>query len=97
MLTNHLFKDLYYDRWGDPANPNAVDPPTPEDKGGAGRQGILARLAGLFCRRRNRPSAWSFTIPSKMPDTENEADMRSRAGLEDPKFLAIAKVLSRNC
>jgi hypothetical protein len=97
MLTNYLFKDLYDDRWGDPRNPDAVEPPSPEDKGGAGRQGLLGRLANIFHRRRKHPSAWSFTIPSDASDTENEAEIRHRNGLEDPKFLAIAKALSRNC
>ncbi|SCB37118.1 hypothetical protein [Rhizobium hainanense] len=96
MLTNYLFKDLYDDRWGDPCNPNAVDPPSPEHKGRAGRQSMLRRFAGLF-RRRKRPSAWSFTIPSETSDTENEIGVGHRTGLEDPKFLAFAKALSRNC
>ncbi|AYG64807.1 MULTISPECIES: hypothetical protein [unclassified Rhizobium] len=97
MLTNYLFKDLYDDRWGDPANPNAVDPPSSGDNRGAGGKGILSRVAGLFRRRRARPSAWSFTIPSETSDTEGEPEIRHRICDEDPKFLAIAKALSRNC
>ncbi|AGB69652.1 hypothetical protein RTCIAT899_CH01160 [Rhizobium tropici CIAT 899] len=97
MQTNYLFKDFYDDRWGDPRNPNAVEPSSADDKGGADRQGLLGRLANIFCRRRKHPSAWSFTIPSEVPDAECEVDQRHRNGLEDPKFLAIAKALSRNC
>ncbi len=95
MLTNYLFKDLYEDRWGDPCNPNAVDPPS-EHEGRAGRQNVLRRLTGLF-RRGKRPSAWSFTIPSATSDSESEIDVRHRTGFEDPKLLALAKALSRNC
>ncbi|MFK0162546.1 hypothetical protein [Rhizobium sp. NPDC090279] len=96
MPTNYLFKDLYDDRWGDPCNPNAVDPPLVEHKGRAARQSVLRRLVGLF-RRRKRPSAWSFTIQSETFETEGEADIRLRTRLEDPKLLALAKALSRNC
>ncbi|GES47008.1 hypothetical protein RsS62_62600 [Rhizobium dioscoreae] len=95
MLTNYLFKDLYDERWGDPCNPNAVDPPS-EHKGGADKQSVMGRLAQFF-RGRKRPSAWSFTIPSETSAAESEAEIRHRTGLEDPKFLAIAKALSRNC
>ncbi len=95
MLTNYLFKDLYDDRWGDPCNPNAVDPPS-EREGRAARQSVLRRLAGLF-RRGKRPSAWSFTIPSVTSDIESEIDVRHRTRFEDPKLLALAKALSRNC
>ncbi|MFT4185023.1 MAG: hypothetical protein QM636_24225 [Rhizobium sp.] len=97
MVNDYLFKDLYYDRWGDPCSPDAVDPRSPEGKGVAGGQGILGRMAALFRRRRARPSAWSFTIPSETSDAQDEADVRHRTGLEDPTFLAIAKALSRNC
>ncbi|PST23116.1 hypothetical protein C7U61_00825 [Rhizobium sp. JAB6] len=97
MLTNYLFKDLYDDRWGDPRNPDAVEPSLPKDKGGVGRKGLLGLLAKIFRRRRKHPSAWSFTIPSEVPDAEVKAEVRQRNGLEDPKFLAIAKALSRNC
>ncbi|KAA1185987.1 hypothetical protein FP026_00325 [Rhizobium tropici] len=97
MLTNYLFKDLYDDRWGDPGNPNAVDPPSSGDNRGAGGQGILRRMAGLIRRRRDRPSAWSFTIPSETSDADGEAEIRPRTYDEEPKFLAIAKALSRNC
>ncbi|NTJ66657.1 hypothetical protein G6M50_07120 [Agrobacterium rhizogenes] len=96
MLTNYLFKDLYDDRWGDPCNPYAADPPSPEHEDTAGRPSLLRRLAGLF-HRRKRPSAWSFTIPSEPSDTESEIGVRHRTGLEDPKLLALAKALSRNC
>jgi len=96
MLTNYLFKDLYDDRWGDPRNPNAVDPPSPEDKDDTGRWGIGARLTGLFSRRK-RPSAWSFTIPSETSDADCDAEVRHRTGFEDPMVIAIAKALSRNC
>lgn len=95
MATNYLFKDLYDERWGDPCNPNAVDPPS-ERGGGADKQSVLSRLARLF-RRRKRPSAWSFTIPNETSDEDGEAEIRHRIGFEDPKFLAIAKALSRNC
>ncbi|MFB2567255.1 hypothetical protein [Rhizobium sp. IMFF44] len=95
MTTNYLFKDLYDERWGDPCNPNAVDPPS-EHKDEADKQSVLSRLAQLF-RRRKRPSAWSFTIPSETSDEVGEAVIRHRTGFEDPKFLAIAKALSRNC
>ncbi|ASW05154.1 MULTISPECIES: hypothetical protein [unclassified Rhizobium] len=95
MLTNYLFKDLYDERWGDPCNPNAVDPPS-ERGGKADKQNVMGRLAQFF-RRRKRPSAWSFTIPSEASDEDGEAEMRHRTGFEDPKFLAIAKALSRNC
>jgi hypothetical protein len=95
MLTNYLFKDLYYELWGDPRNPNAVDPPL-EHKGEADKQSVLSRLA-RFLRRRKRPSAWSFTIPSETSDAESDAEIRHRPCDEDPKFLAIAKALSRNC
>ncbi|SCB38100.1 hypothetical protein [Rhizobium multihospitium] len=95
MLTNYLFKDLYDDRWGDPCNPNAVDPPS-EHRGGADKQSVLDRLAQLF-RRQKRPSAWSFTIPSETSDAEGEAEIRHRTSFEDTKFLVIAKALSRNC
>ncbi|GAC1041199.1 hypothetical protein [Rhizobium sp. No.120] len=95
MLTKYLFKDLYDERWGDPCNPNAVDPPS-EHKGGADEQSALSRLMGFF-RRRKRPSAWSFTIPSEAPEAESEAEIRHCNGPEGPKFLAIAKALSRNC
>lgn len=96
MLTNYFFKDLYDDRWGNPANPNAADPPSPEGHS-VGARGILGRLAGFLRRWRNRPSAWSFTIPSQMPDADGETDTCRHARNEDPKFLAIAKALSRNC
>ncbi len=95
MTTDYLFKDIYHERWGDPANPNAVGPPPGEGGGDAGRRGILRRLARFF-RRRSRPSAWSFTIPSKIAEQENK-HARHRNRYEDPKFLAIAKALSRNC
>lgn len=64
--TSFLFKDIYNDRWGDPSNPNAVDVPLPDHTDDKKRPGsILARLAGLFSRRRSgRPNAWSFTIRS---------------------------------
>jgi hypothetical protein len=97
MQTNYLFKDLYEERWGDPANPNAADPPASDGRGCAGSRGLVGRLAGLFRRRRNRPSAWSFTIPGKTADAEDEADIRHRASHGDPKFLALARALSRNC
>ncbi|TXI89027.1 MAG: hypothetical protein E6Q40_02870 [Cupriavidus sp.] len=95
MTADYLFRDLYHDRFGDPANPNAVDPPSSRQENSPGR-GLLGRLAGLF-RRRKHASAWSFTIPSDMDDMEGEAEVRRRASSEDPKFLAMAKALSRNC
>ena len=96
MLTNHFFKDLYDERWGDPHNPNAGDPPLPEHEDNAGGRSVLGWLAGLFPRRK-RPSAWSFTIPCETSDTESEIRLRRRDGFEDPKFFALAKALSRNC
>jgi hypothetical protein len=99
MLTNDLFKDLYDDRWGDPANPNAVEPSSPEDNDRGGSQGVLGRLTRFFQRRRKRPSAWSFTISSESPETENGANSRRRSQCDimQPKFLNLAKALSRNC
>jgi hypothetical protein len=96
MQTNDFFKDLYNDRWGDPANPNAVEPHLPSDKARGGSQGIFGRLARLFRRRRKRPSAWSFIISSESPDPENGAH-RSQCDIMQPKFLNLAKALSRNC
>ncbi|MBB6487632.1 hypothetical protein [Rhizobium lusitanum] len=95
MTTDYLFKDLYHDRWGDPANPNAVGPPPSEGEGNAGKRGTLGWLT-RFLHLRGRPSAWSFTIPSEVAEREN-TDGRHRNRHEDPKFLAIAKALSRNC
>ncbi len=95
MLTNYIFKDLYDERWGDPCNPNAVDPPS-ERTGEADKQSVMGRLAQFF-RGRKRPSAWSFTIPSETSAAEGEAEIRHRTELEASKFLAIAKALSRNC
>ena len=99
MLTNHFFKDLYSDRWGDPDNPNAAEPSSTADKDLNAAQGILGRLRRLFDRRRNRPSAWSFTIPSEPPEVESDAtaDHRDQCDVMQPKFLNIAKALSRNC
>ncbi|HEY0121434.1 MAG TPA: hypothetical protein VGC14_06700 [Rhizobium sp.] len=99
MLTNDFFKDLYNDRWGDPAKQNAVEPYLSDDKDHVAAQGILGRLACLFRRRRKRPSAWSFTIPSETSDTESDASSRHRnqCDIMQPKFLNVAKALSRNC
>lgn len=99
MQTNHFFKDLYNDRWGDPANPNAVEPYPPDDKDDGGSQSIFGRFASLFHRRRKRPSAWSFTISSGTPETEDGVNSRhhSQCDIMQPKFLNLAKALSRNC
>ncbi|MEF0941927.1 hypothetical protein [Rhizobium sp. BR 362] len=97
MLTNYLFKDLYEERWGNSANPDDYDASSPAAREGEGAHGILDRLAALFRRRRNRASAWSFTIPSEMPDTESDIDVERRAESLEPKFLILAKALSRNC
>lgn len=99
MLTNHLFKDLYDDRWGDPANPNAAEPFSAADKDRVDAQGFPGRLRRLFRRRRDRPSAWSFTIPSERPEAEDDAavEHRNRCDVMQPKFLNLAKALSRNC
>ncbi|MFT3999890.1 MAG: hypothetical protein QM684_06610 [Rhizobium sp.] len=95
MTISYLFRDLYHDRFGDPANPNAVDPPSSKREASPSR-GFVGRLASLF-RHRKHPSAWSFTIPSEKEDMGGEAEGRRRASCEDPRFLAIAKALSRNC
>lgn len=99
MLTNDFFKDLYDERWGDPANPNAVGPSSAECKDRGGVRGVLSRLARFFHRRRNRPSAWSFTIPSETPDVESHtsAGHGNQREVVQPKFLNLAKALSRNC
>ncbi|ACM25036.1 hypothetical protein [Rhizobium rhizogenes] len=99
MLTNYFFRDLYNDRWGDPANPNAVEPSSLEDNHRSRSQGVLGRLARFFQRRRRRPSAWSFTISCESPDTENctNGHYRSQCDIMQPKFLNLAKALSRNC
>ncbi|MFS8115576.1 hypothetical protein QD460_27975 [Rhizobium jaguaris] len=97
MLTNYLLKDLYEDRWGDSANPGESDLPSPASKEDEGAHSILGRLSAFFRRRRNRPSAWSFTIPSETPDTESHVDFDRRAECLEPKFLILAKALSRNC
>ncbi|MBP1858472.1 hypothetical protein [Rhizobium herbae] len=52
--TRYLFKDLYNDRWGAPANP-AQGNSRPE------RQAIFSDT--LLRHRAQRPNAWSFTIP----------------------------------
>jgi len=96
MLTNDLFRDLYHDRWGDPANPNAVEPPPAEARGGC-EPGILGRLANHFRRRRGRPSAWSFTISAETSEMDDKHEVRDYRQSEDPKFLTLAKALSRNC
>ncbi|NTH75676.1 hypothetical protein G6K97_00905 [Agrobacterium rhizogenes] len=98
MLTNDFFRDLYNDRWGDPANPNAVELSSPKDND-RGSQGALGRLARFFQRRRKRPSAWSFTISSETPDVAGDASSgrRSQCDIMQPKFLNLAKALSRNC
>jgi hypothetical protein len=99
MLTNDFFRDLYNDRWGDPANPNAVEPSSLEGNDRGGSQGVLGHLGRFFQRRRKRPSAWSFTISSETPDVECDASSgrRSRCDIMQPKFLNLAKALSRNC
>ncbi|OCI91950.1 hypothetical protein A6U86_20795 [Rhizobium sp. AC27/96] len=99
MSTNHFFKDLYFDRWGDPKNPNAVEPCSTADKDRVATHGILDRLRHIFRRSRKRPSAWSFTIPSETSLAESDADVGhcNPCDAAQPKFLAIAKALSRNC
>lgn len=99
MQTNDFFKDFYIDRWGDPANPDAVEPSSPEDKARGGSQGVLGRLARFFQHRRKRPSAWSFTISSEMPDVAHDASSgrRDQCDVMQTKFLNLAKALSRNC
>ncbi|MBB3612836.1 hypothetical protein [Rhizobium sp. BK602] len=99
MLTNHFFKDLYDDRWGDPNDPNAAEPASlPKDGERPASRGILGRLHRLFGRGR-RLSAWSFTIPGGMPEPDHGAF--AGPGEDDeavqPKFLNVAKALSRNC
>lgn len=99
MLTNHLFKDLYNDRWGDPENPDAVEPCRTADRDGGTARTVFARLRRLFGHGRKGPSAWSFTIPSETPEADGQAatDLRHQCDATQPKFLAIAKALSRNC
>lgn len=99
MLTNHFFKDLYDDRWGDPENPDAVEPSRAVDKDRTAGRGIIARVQRIFRNRRKRPSAWSFTIPSKTSEAESDPymDHRNQCDAMQPKFLNIAKALSRNC
>ena len=64
--TNHLFKDLYNERWGDPLDPSPVcERPAPN---GGGREmrlfSIPAAAIWLLARADPaRPNAWSFTIP----------------------------------
>jgi hypothetical protein len=66
LQTNHLFKDLYDERWGDPLDPN---PAGQHAANGAGhRETRLFSLPGSLTwllPRTNppRPNAWSFTIP----------------------------------
>lgn len=99
MLTNHFFRDIYNDHWGDPENPHAVEPCRTVDRDHIAASGILGHLRRLFRRRRDRPSAWSFTIPSKASEDDDQAtaDLRHQCDATQPKFLAIAKALSRNC
>ena len=62
--TSYLFKDLYTDRWGDPANPHAVDVPSTNEPPRSSFA-IFAPFVALFRRPRPaRPNAWSFTIPT---------------------------------
>jgi len=96
MLTNHFFKDLYDERWGDPHNPNAIDPPLPEHEDTAGGRSMLGWLTCLFPRRK-RPSTCSFPLPCKTSITYISIKLLNRDGFEDPKFFALAKALSRNC
>lgn len=66
MLPIHcLFEDLYNERWGDPCDPAPANSPRQ-----AGRRRDAVRLlmvvpfAGLCLRqRRQRPDAWSLTLP----------------------------------
>jgi len=96
MLTNDLFKDLYEERWGD-SNPDEPDLFSSAGREGEGARGILGRLSTFFRRRRNRPSAWSFKIPSETAETESDIGVDHRAECLEPRFLNLAKALSRNC
>jgi len=99
MLTNYFFRDLFNDRWGDPANLKAIEPPSGADKDRAAARGIFGRLRRLYRGSPSRPSPWSFTIPSETPDAESETSAwrRNECDATQPKFLNIAKALSRNC
>lgn len=100
MLTNYFFKDLYNDRWGDPDSPDATEPRPATYKDSGDELGFLNRLRRLFRRRRpDRPSAWSFTIPSERPEAEDDmtVDHRHQCDAMQPKFLNLARALSRNC
>lgn len=99
MLTNYFFQDLYNDRWGDPENPKAVESPSKPEKDRAVAKGLFGGLRRLFRRCPSRPSAWSFTIPGEVSYVEGETSARRRNECDatQPKFLNIAKALSRNC
>ena len=97
MRTNHFFKDLYDDRWGNPCNPKAANQPLRKPTDQQGHRNVFGWLAGLFRRRRDKPSAWSFTIPSDEADREDGTDDRCRSELNEPYLMALAKALSRNC
>ena len=99
MFTNHFYRDLYHDRWGDPENSNAVEPSPIVDTDRIAARGIVDRLHRFFRRRRERPSAWSFTIPSETSEAASDRYVGdgNQCDAMQPRFLAIAKALSRNC
>ncbi|NLR98516.1 hypothetical protein HGP17_16985 [Rhizobium sp. P38BS-XIX] len=97
MRTNHFFKDLYDDRWGNPCNPSAAHQVPRQPVGEQGQRNVFGWVAALFRRRRDKPSAWSFTIPSDEADREDGTDNRCRSELNEPHLMALAKALSRNC